>query len=136
MRPAFHRGALFTAPVVAAIVLMTWAQGEALAQDSLSLDLDKAVHMATAHNRKTKMREDEADAAVYRRKQATGRFLPKLSLYARYSRVSHVEPGSLSLPAPTIPGQPAVMVATVDVDHHPDGLRARDRSFAQPRPAS
>jgi len=43
---------------------------------------------------------------VYRRKQAIGRFLPKLSLSARYSRVSHVEPGSLSLPAATIPGQP------------------------------
>ncbi len=67
MRPAFHRRARFTAPAVAAIVLMTWPEGDALAQDSVSLDLDKAVQMATAHNRKTKMREDEADAAVYRR---------------------------------------------------------------------
>jgi outer membrane protein TolC len=103
MRAAFHRGALFTAPVVAAIVLTTWLPSDALAEESMNLDLDAAIRMATAHNRKTKMREDEADAAVYRRKQATGRFLPKLSLYARYSRVSHVEPGSLSLPAPTDP---------------------------------
>ena len=102
MRHAFHRGTLSGALTAAVIALMAWRSGDALAQESLSLDLDQAVQMATAHNRKTKMREDEADAAVFRRKQATARFLPKLSLSARYSRVSHVEPGSLSLPAPTI----------------------------------
>jgi outer membrane protein TolC len=106
MRHPFHRGTLSVGLVAAVVALMAWLPGDALAQDSLSLNLDKAVQMATAHNRKTKMREDEADAAVYRRKQATGRFLPKLSLSARYSRVSHVEPGSLGLPAPTVPGQP------------------------------
>ncbi|MBK8011760.1 MAG: TolC family protein [Deltaproteobacteria bacterium] len=103
MRRPFHRGTLFAGLVGAVVALMPWLSGDALAQESLRLDLDKVVHMATAHNRKTKMREDEANAAVYRRKQAIGRFLPKLSLSARYSRVSHVEPGSLSLPAPNDP---------------------------------
>ena len=79
MRPAFHREALFTAPVMAAIVLMAWLPGDALAEEGMSLDLDTAVQMATAHNGKAKMREDEAEAAAYRRKQATGRFLPKRS---------------------------------------------------------
>lgn len=112
MRPALHRGSLRIAPAVAAIVFMTWQPGAALASDIVSLDLDQAVRMATLHNRKTKMREDEVEAAVYRRKQATGRFLPKLSLYARYSRVSHVEPGALRLPVATLPGQPIDPSAT------------------------
>lgn len=112
MRYAFHRGTLSVVLVAAVIASMAWFPGDALAQERLSLDLDKAVQMATAHNRKTKMREDEANAAVYRRKQAIGRFLPKLSLSARYSRVSHVEPGSLNLPVVTIPGQPADPSAT------------------------
>jgi len=106
MRPAFHCGALSAAAALTTIALTTLPPGDALAQESMRLDLAKAISLATAHNRKTKMREDEVDSAVYRRKQAIGRFLPKLSLSARYSRVSHVEPGSLSLPAATIPGQP------------------------------
>ena len=46
MRPTFHRGALFTAPVVAAIAIMTGLPGDALAEESMTLDLDAAVQMA------------------------------------------------------------------------------------------
>ncbi|MCA9630153.1 MAG: TolC family protein [Myxococcales bacterium] len=104
MRLGYHRGAESVTFVLAAIVVATWIPGVALAEERMGLDLDTAVTLAIAHSRKAKMREDEADAAVYRRKQATGRFLPKLSLSARYSRVNHVEPGSLSLPDPASPG--------------------------------
>lgn len=77
---------------------------DAMAEESMSLNLDKAIQLGTAHNRKAKMRDNEADAAAYRRKQAMGRFLPKVSLSSRYSRVSHVEPGSLNLSTPSIAG--------------------------------
>jgi len=69
--------------------------GPVSAQDSLQLDLNKTVEMATAHSRKSKMRNDELEAATFRRNQAFGRFLPKLTLSARYSRVSHVEPRTI-----------------------------------------
>ncbi len=69
--------------------------GPVMAQESLELDLNKTVEMASAHSRKSKMRNDELEAAIYRRNQAFGRFLPKLTLSARYSRVSHVEPRTI-----------------------------------------
>lgn len=62
------------------------------AQESLKLDLEKTVEIAASQSRKSKMRNDELEAARYRRQQAFGRFLPKLTLSGRYSRVSHVEP--------------------------------------------
>lgn len=56
---------------------------------------------ALAHSNGTAARQDEVDVARHRRQQAVGRFLPKFAVTARYSRVSHVEPGALTLPSPT-----------------------------------
>ncbi len=54
---------------------------------------------------------------MHRRLQAAGLFLPKLSLSARYSRVSHVEPGSLSLSGLTIPDEPITLQLGEAVDN-------------------
>lgn len=102
MKHAIRRGAIAAVGLAIMIAGAAWPQA-ALAQERLSLDVDTAVELASAHDRQTKMREDEVVAAVHRRQQAAGLFLPKLSLSARYSRVSHVEPGLLSLPGPTSP---------------------------------
>jgi len=90
------RGLAATSTSIALVVLLF--PGVLNAQEKLSIDLPRSIEMALTHNHKTGMRQDEVEAAVYRRKQATGRFLPRLSLSARYSRVSHVEPGMLELP--------------------------------------
>lgn len=134
MRLAAHFGTPHAALVMAGVMFLSWWPGAALASDPLSLDLDQAVRMATLHNRKTKMREDEVEAAAFRRKQATGRFLPKLSLYARYSRVSHVEPGSIRFPATTLPGQPSdpSAVNTVRLGEAVDNQYALRLSVDQP----
>lgn len=133
MRSAFHREALSAVPVVLALALTAWTPpGDALAQESMSLDLDRAVQLATAHNPKTKMREDEANAGKHRRKQAIGRLLPRLSLSARYSRVSHVEPGVLSLAAPTVPGQPSDAISTVRLGEAVDNQYSMRLSVDQP----
>ncbi len=73
----------------------TFFSSPSMAQERLQLDLDKTVKMASSHSRKTEMRNDEMEAAGYRQQQAFGRFLPKLTLSARYSRVSHVEPRTI-----------------------------------------
>ena len=135
MKSAFHREVLAAAPVVLALVLTAWMPpGDALAQESMSLDLDRAVQLAMEHNPKTRMREDEANAGMYRRKQAIGRLLPRLSLSARYSRVSHVEPGLLSLAAPTVPGQPSdgSSISTVQLGEAVDNQYSMRLSVDQP----
>ncbi len=87
------------APAVSALALvMLLVPDTAAAEERLVVDLAKSMAMALAHSGKIEMRQNEADAASLRHKQAVGRFLPKLSLSARYSRVNHVEPGSLTLP--------------------------------------
>ncbi|MBW2700840.1 MAG: efflux RND transporter permease subunit [Deltaproteobacteria bacterium] len=68
--------------------------------ETKTLDLDQCVQMAIDKSHRLKQRQDEMLAAEYRHKQAFGRLLPKFSLSARYSRVSHVEPGTINLPMP------------------------------------
>lgn len=92
------KGRNMTATSASVVLFVLLFPGVLNAQETLSIDLSRSIEMALAHNHKTGMRQDEVDASVYRRKQATGRFLPKISLLARYSRVSHVDPGMLDLP--------------------------------------
>jgi len=95
------RGILKRTPAVTAVLLVTFLfSGSALAGESLALDLEQSVQMATKQSHRLKQRADELQAAKYRHKQAIGRLLPKFSLSARYSRVSHVEPGTINLPLP------------------------------------
>lgn len=115
MKHALRHGALAAVSIAIAIASAV-SPPPAHAQESLSLDVDTAVELAAAHDRGTKMREDEAAAAVHRRQQAAGLLLPKLSLSARYSRVSHVEPGLLNLPGLTSPDEPITLQLGEAVD--------------------
>jgi outer membrane protein TolC len=115
MKHTLRRGALTAVGLAITIAGAAWPQ-PVPAQERLSLDVAAAVELAAAHDRGTKMREDEAAAAAHRRQQAAGLFLPKLSLSARYSRVSHVEPGLLSLPGLTSPDEPITLQLGEAVD--------------------
>ena len=96
----FRRGLGRPAAATTVLLVVFLASSGAGAQQSMTLDLDRCVDMAIARNHKLQQRQNEVRAADYRHRQAIGRFLPKLSLTARYSRVSHVEPGSISIPLP------------------------------------
>lgn len=71
-----------------------------------TLDLAQAQALAQAHSPRLKEGAAAADAARSRERAAQSRFFPKVGLQARYSRVSHVEPGSITLPLAQPDGQP------------------------------
>ncbi|PKN55164.1 MAG: hypothetical protein CVU56_22665, partial [Deltaproteobacteria bacterium HGW-Deltaproteobacteria-14] len=71
-----------------------------------TLDLAQAQALALAHSPRLKEGAAAADAARSRERAAQSRFFPKVGLQARYSRVSHVEPGSIALPLTQPDGQP------------------------------
>ncbi len=62
------------------------------------LDMEQAVRLATAHSPLTRRAEAGRAAAAARRTAAKRRFLPRVGLQASYTRLSHVEPGTVSLP--------------------------------------
>jgi multidrug efflux pump subunit AcrB/outer membrane protein TolC len=110
------RSTIKRTPAITAVLLMTFLfSGSAFAGESMTLDLDRCVHMAITQSHRLKQRRDELRAAEYRHKQAIGRLLPKFSLSARYSRVSHVEPGTINLPLPEgMAGDPVQLGQAVD----------------------
>ena len=71
-----------------------------------TLDLAQAQALARAHSPRLKEGAAAAHAASARQDAAEARFFPKVGLQARYSRVSHVEPGSIALPLTQPNGQP------------------------------
>lgn len=71
-----------------------------------TLDLARAQALALTHSPRLKEGAAAADAARSRESAAESRFFPKIGLQARYSRVSHVEPGSIALPMTQPDGQP------------------------------
>lgn len=77
-----------------------------LAVEGRSLALAEAVELARQHSPALASRRWSVAAAEHRRSQATARLLPRVSLGLRYSRLSYVAPGSITLPF-SLPGQPA-----------------------------
>jgi len=72
----------------------------------LRLDLQGALALAAAHSPALAMRREEVAAAADRTRAATSRLLPRVSLTARYTRLSYVAPGQIELPL-KLPNQPA-----------------------------
>jgi multidrug efflux pump subunit AcrB/outer membrane protein TolC len=79
----------------------------AQAQEKIGLSVEESFRLAGEHSHLIKARSAEVNAAEARQWQAGGRFLPKLDLQARYSRLSEVEPGTIQLPQlqPDMPPQ-------------------------------
>lgn len=73
---------------------------------SPTLDLEQAQALALAHSPRLKEGAAAADAARSRERAAQSRFFPRVGLQARYSRVSHVEPGKIALPLTQPDGEP------------------------------
>ncbi len=88
------------------LLLATTVPASAEPAPTLELDLIRSLQLARAHSRRLRDRDDEVAAAGHRHDQAFARLLPRVGVAARYSRVSHVEPGSLNMPSP-VPGVPA-----------------------------
>jgi multidrug efflux pump subunit AcrB/outer membrane protein TolC len=102
-----------TIPVVLLVAFSF--SGNALTHEIVTLDLDQCIQMAIKQNHGLTQRRTMLRAAEYRSKQAFGRFLPKFSLNARYSRVSHVEPGTLNIPlSQATPADPIQLGEAVD----------------------
>lgn len=84
--------------IAMAIVLIIVLSKHAKAEEPLVLNLEQSLKMALEHSWSLKERGEEAQAAEYGRKQARGRFLPKLDAQARYTKLSEVDPMMISLP--------------------------------------
>lgn len=78
----------------------------ALAAEPLRLDVAQAVALARAHSPGLGARRAALEAADHRLSATTARLLPRLTLNVRYTRLSYVKPGELSLPF-SLPNQPA-----------------------------
>ncbi|MHB8876173.1 MAG: TolC family protein, partial [Myxococcaceae bacterium] len=72
---------------------------------AVTLDLGQSLGLARAHSRKLQDRRTEVEIAGERRGEAFSRFLPRLGVLARYTRLSYVAPGEIALPF-SLPGQP------------------------------
>ncbi len=92
--------------IALAIVLFFVLLKPAGAEEPLLLNLDQSLEMALEHSWSLKERSEEVQAAEFGRKQARGRFLPKLDAQARYTKLSEVDPMTISLPQMS-PEQPA-----------------------------
>ena len=66
------------------------------------LTLTQCIEIAKKNSSILKQHKNENLAAMYRVKQARGRFFPKLVGSAGYSRVKHVEPGAMDLQIPNV----------------------------------
>ncbi|MGM0575206.1 MAG: efflux RND transporter permease subunit [Myxococcota bacterium] len=108
------RRRLLPAPRAAALVIVTLAGSLALPAPSraadapLRLDLETAQRMAREHSHALEAREAEIGAAESRERQARGRLLPRVDVEGRYSRLKHVEPGTLPVPSPEDQDTPPV----------------------------
>ncbi|MBW2735078.1 MAG: efflux RND transporter permease subunit [Deltaproteobacteria bacterium] len=90
----------------AALTLPANAHANVHAQGERRLSVDQAFTLATASSEALKSVGEERLSATARRKSARGRLLPQLSAQARYSRLSSVEPGAITMPQ-LVPGAPA-----------------------------
>jgi multidrug efflux pump subunit AcrB/outer membrane protein TolC len=106
----FRRTSLATTVLLASLLF----SGNAVAAESITIDLEQSVQMATEQSHRLGQRKDERRAAEYRHKQAVGRFLPKLVFGAGYSRVEHVEPGTMDLQIPGMNIDPPQLGEAVD----------------------
>jgi multidrug efflux pump subunit AcrB/outer membrane protein TolC len=70
----------------------------------VKLDVEQSFKLARASSHALAARAHEVTAAGMKHKQARGRFLPRLDLSFRYSRLSEVEPGTITMPQ-MVPGQ-------------------------------
>jgi outer membrane protein TolC len=76
-----------------------------LAAETLRLDVSEALALAAAHSPTLAGRRAAVDAAEHRVSATTARMLPRLSLNVRYTRLSYVKPGEITLPF-SLPNQP------------------------------
>lgn len=76
-----------------------------LAAEPVRLDLAQALARAAAHSPSLAMRRAAVDAADHRVSATTARLLPRLTLNVRYTRLSYVQPGEITLPF-SLPNQP------------------------------
>ncbi len=80
--------------------------GASLAGEPLRLDVARAQVLARDHSPALAARQAAVNAADHRHRASTARLLPRVSLTARYARLSYVAPGEISLPF-SLPNQPA-----------------------------
>lgn len=78
----------------------------ALAAETVKLDLPQALALAAAYSPSLAARQAAVEAADHRLSASTARMLPRLSLNLRYTRLSYVRPGEITLPF-SLPNQPA-----------------------------
>ena len=91
---------------VALVFALAWPGSVAAAEasDTVALSVEQAVERATAESRELRQLGLQRSAADERVHQALARRLPSVDLQARYTRLSHVEPGALTMPF-ALPGQ-------------------------------
>lgn len=86
--------------------MASWILGVVLAAAPVELSLTEAQRLAEARNPGLAARRALEAGAEHRVRATTARLLPRLSLGVRYSRLSFVAPGEITLPF-SLPNQPA-----------------------------
>lgn len=89
-----------------ALVWLAMISQAALAAEPLRLDVSQALALAKAHSPSLAARRSAVEAAEHRVSASTARLLPRLTLNVRYTRLSYVKPGEITLPF-SLPNQPA-----------------------------
>jgi outer membrane protein TolC len=86
--------------------MTSWILGVLVAAAPVELSLPEAQRLAAARSPALAARRAQQEGAEHRVGASTARLLPKLSLGVRYSRLSYVAPGEITLPF-SLPNQPA-----------------------------
>lgn len=86
--------------------MTSWILGVLVAATPVELSLPEAQRLAAARSPALAARRAQQEGAEHRVGTSTARLLPKLSLGVRYSRLSYVAPGEITLPF-SLPNQPA-----------------------------
>lgn len=86
--------------------MTSWILGVLLSVAPVELSLAEAQRLAEARSPSLAARRAQQEGAGHRVSASTARLLPKLSLGVRYSRLSYVAPGEITLPF-SLPNQPA-----------------------------
>ena len=85
--------------VLLAAGAVAWVPTDVRAEERLELDVDEAIEMAESYSHDIESEQSKVEAAEARRKEARGRFLPRLDVKAKTSKLSEVEPGNLEIPS-------------------------------------
>ncbi|MFU8804650.1 MAG: efflux RND transporter permease subunit [Bradymonadaceae bacterium] len=87
--------------LIATVIVM--APASAAARQGRPITLEESIELALEHSPNLRERAHGTEKARQERREAGARRLPRVEVLGRYSRLSHVEPGTIALELPGAP---------------------------------